>query len=426
MSTRQNIRNRWQSILLSLLSLCLVFSYSCGEEKSSTETVCDQGCLEEREGLYVLHLKGTPYEMGYQHGELMREGIVAVDEYLNTTFGSYTEYISELIPDILNWMPESVKEEIQGIVDGSGGAISYEMLVAFSCPVHLLNIFPLLCSSFAAMNEATSDGELIQGRNVDWSFMDFAVEYPMVIIYEPEGEAIPFCSMGYPGIVGVVTGMNLEGITASVLWSDSTDEDWEGKPIDLQLREIMENAHSLTDAEVILTGTKRGCGSNIILTDGIGKQASVVELSANHYAIRRPENNLVWVTNHYVSDVMKPWQDGDPGTSSLNRYSRMGDLLDESFGLLNIEKAIEIMRDHFDIDSGKEVPPETSRTTIANQGTMHGIIFKPSKLNFWVAMGEQPAVMNKFVGFNLMEEIDPSYQPEEEPTDFPPATSEKP
>ncbi len=417
----KKIRNRWQSILLLFLSLCLVFSYSCGEEKSGTETN-GKGRLEEREGIYVLHLKGTPYEMGYQHGELMREGIVAVNEYINTTFGPYIEYISLLIPDMLRWMPESIKEEIQGIVDGSGGAISYDTLAVFSCPVHLLNIFPILCSSFAAANEATSDGELIQGRNVDWSFMDFAVEYPTVIIYEPEGGAMPFCSIGYPGIVGLLTGMNLEGITASALWSDSTDENWEGKPIDLQLREIMENARSLTEAEAILTGTKRGCGTNIILADGIGKQASVVELSASHYAIRGPVSNLVWVTNHYVSEEMEPWQDGPPTVSSLNRYSRMGDLLDDNVSSLNVEKAIEIMRDHFDIDLQKDVPPETSRTTIANQGTMHSIIFKPSKLNFWVAMGEQPAVMNKFIGFNLLEEIDPGYQPEEEPQDFPPAT----
>ncbi|UCD83686.1 MAG: hypothetical protein JSU92_10350 [Deltaproteobacteria bacterium] len=419
----KKIRSKWQFLLL--LFLCLLLSYDCGEEKSDTETN-GKGSLEMREGIYVLHLKGTPYEMGYQHGSLMRDGIAAVTDFIDTTFGPYIEYISEATPYIEKWLPESLKEEIQGIVDGSGGAISYEMLVMFSCPIHLLNIIPIMCSSFAAANEATSDGELVHGRNMDWLFMEFAVEYPTVVIYEPEGDIIPFCSIGYPGIVGVLTGMNLEGITASIHWSDSTDENWDGKPIYPQLREIMENARSLTEAEAILTGTKRGCGANIILTDGEAKEGSVVEISANNYAVRGPVSSLVWVTNHYVSEEMKPLQDGDPSESSLNRYSRMGSLLEEHYGQIDVEKAIEIMRDHFDIDSQEYVPPETSSKTIANEETMHSIIFKPSIFNFWVAMGEMPAAMNKFVGFNLMEEIDPSYQPEEEPTDFPPAATEKP
>lgn len=43
----------------------------------SAQTVarCGSGWLEMIDGYPVLHLKGTPYEMGYQHGALMKESV---------------------------------------------------------------------------------------------------------------------------------------------------------------------------------------------------------------------------------------------------------------------------------------------------------------------------------------------------------------
>ncbi len=34
-----------------------------------------QGYLEEQKGQNILHLKGTPYERGYQHGVMLKEQI---------------------------------------------------------------------------------------------------------------------------------------------------------------------------------------------------------------------------------------------------------------------------------------------------------------------------------------------------------------
>ena len=58
-----------------------VFFYFCILSFAATancETIarCGEGWLEQIDGYPVLHLKGTPYEMGYQHGALL-EGIGA-------------------------------------------------------------------------------------------------------------------------------------------------------------------------------------------------------------------------------------------------------------------------------------------------------------------------------------------------------------
>ena len=49
-----------------------------------TKTVarCGQGFLEEVDGYKVLHLKGTPYEMGYQQGALLKDDINELVRFL--------------------------------------------------------------------------------------------------------------------------------------------------------------------------------------------------------------------------------------------------------------------------------------------------------------------------------------------------------
>ena len=64
-----------------LLALLVIFSLAL---PASAETVarCDQGWLERIDGYLVLHLKGTPYEMGYQHGTLLKDHARANLQYL--------------------------------------------------------------------------------------------------------------------------------------------------------------------------------------------------------------------------------------------------------------------------------------------------------------------------------------------------------
>src|SRR5262245_5270293 len=74
---------RWSptSVLLIVVSLCLSNFASAGE----TIARCGQGWLEMVDNYPVLHLKGSPYEMGYQHGVLLKE---SVRENLNNVLNS--------------------------------------------------------------------------------------------------------------------------------------------------------------------------------------------------------------------------------------------------------------------------------------------------------------------------------------------------
>ncbi|HBJ35034.1 MAG TPA: hypothetical protein DDZ51_09815, partial [Planctomycetaceae bacterium] len=48
----------------------------CVDSKDAeTIATCGKGWLERINGYHVLHLKGTPYEMGYQHGVLLKDSV---------------------------------------------------------------------------------------------------------------------------------------------------------------------------------------------------------------------------------------------------------------------------------------------------------------------------------------------------------------
>src|SRR5215213_8760651 len=55
----------------------LVSAWAGASLRAESRTVarCGEGFLEEVDGYRVLHIKGTPYEMGYQQGALLKDDI---------------------------------------------------------------------------------------------------------------------------------------------------------------------------------------------------------------------------------------------------------------------------------------------------------------------------------------------------------------
>src|SRR4051812_12491346 len=74
------IRTRYAAIGLAvLLAIGLASRAHAG---SRTIARCGAGFLEEVDGSKVLHVKGTPYEMGYQQGALLRDEIRELVRFL--------------------------------------------------------------------------------------------------------------------------------------------------------------------------------------------------------------------------------------------------------------------------------------------------------------------------------------------------------
>ena len=89
------------------------------------DQTCGEGRLEERDGLRILHLKGTPYEMGYQHGVLLHDEVRAGLQdgiYEELVQGSPISHFLLLrhARHVHSYVPLEYREEMRGLADGAG------------------------------------------------------------------------------------------------------------------------------------------------------------------------------------------------------------------------------------------------------------------------------------------------------------------
>lgn len=158
-------------------------------------------------------VKGSPYEMGYHLGKLMKaemnEFIPPAMEGIKKELGVTDAVLCEVWGRTSAYADQRVSQELAGLADGSG--LSLATLQA----LHSVAILqPYSCSSIAAWGKATKDGHLYQTRNLDWSMRVGAHNYPMIVVYVPD-QGIPHVVPSFAGIIGAHTGMNARGIALS-------------------------------------------------------------------------------------------------------------------------------------------------------------------------------------------------------------------
>jgi len=168
--------------------------------------ILENASFEEQKGVKILHVKGSPYEMGYQHGYLLADKIalminrtlLATSAYVATQTNSDLKRAQEMLwigqKAAEPFVPEEFKDEMKGIADGAkdaGVKVTFEQILLWNtnydqwciyCHPHYWQcddegnpeqsgpkqVASGGCSSFCAWDEwAGGDGELIFGKNED-------------------------------------------------------------------------------------------------------------------------------------------------------------------------------------------------------------------------------------------------------------------
>jgi hypothetical protein len=161
----------------------------------------------------VVVVRGTPYEMGWRLGRLMREEIqklvpAAVEGFKDHLRLSY-EQLDQAWAITAGHTDPRVLQQIAGLADGSG--VPVRTLQYVHC---LPLLMPYSCSSIAAWGSATEDGHLYQTRNLDWSLEAGAHEFPAVVVYIP-ADGQPHVTPSFAGFIGAHCGMNAAGVVLS-------------------------------------------------------------------------------------------------------------------------------------------------------------------------------------------------------------------
>lgn len=294
--------------------------------------------FKEQKGVKILHVKGEPYEMGYQHGYLLADKI---DLMINRTLLATAAYVAQQTGSDIKraeemlrigqekaepHLPIEFKEEMAGIADGAkdaGSDVTLEQILLWNtnydqwciyCHPHYWQCNdeessnPLVttrlpgggCSSFCAWDEwAGGDGKLIFGKNEDNFNMPEQLDNRMMVIADPN-DGFGHAFLTYPGMIGLDGGVNEDGFEMMTQLNSMQYESMEGCGIGIFTRLLLTHASTVDDAIKTFQNHPRCAGIAYHVADAKAKKAAVVETCSKMVSVRHPmpEIKAIWQTNH--------------------------------------------------------------------------------------------------------------------------------
>jgi len=214
-----------------------------------------------------------------------------------------------------------------------------------------------------------------------------------------------FVAVGWAGVIGCLTAMNEWGLCiGEESVSSPQDTSLEGMPLFLLVRQAIQYCSALTQAQNMIVRTPGTCGYHITVLDGEAREAVTIERTARYWAIRRPRYDVLLGCvderrkAEYAGGELPNPAISKSDHSSDSRYRRLAGLAGASYGRIDEGLMRGFMGDSVDPRTGQ---PGTSLHCVANECTLHSVVWKPTELKFWVAQGKPPAPTHGYVGYDL-------------------------
>jgi hypothetical protein len=328
----------------------------------------DKGELKYINGLPVLIVEGTPAEMGKQIGKLtagpLRRLICFPRDFLRSAgYAKAWPVLITMARGMLAQFPADYRRELEALVEGSG--LEYDLAVAG-------NTFPDIrkiggCATLIVEGKRSATGGPLFGRNLDYPTLGYLHKYSLVTVYRQPGKHA-FVSIGFPGLVGCLSGMNDAGLAVATLEvysarDGSTPFDPRGVPYALCYRRILEECATVAEAEKLLRPMRRTTRNNLAICDKDG--GAVFEITPKSVVVRRADHGICPCTNHFC-------------TRELSTGVRC-----RRFALLEKSQAVDKLG----------LADVARKMDAVNQNllTLQTMIFEPAALRLHLAIGECPA-----------------------------------
>ncbi|HOX40257.1 MAG TPA: C45 family autoproteolytic acyltransferase/hydrolase [Candidatus Brocadiia bacterium] len=274
------------------------------------------------EGLKVLHLKGTPYQMGYQHGWLLHEEVIhdlnSTKAYLQSKtwddgVGTLWEKADHVLTFCRSYIPQAYIDEIAGLIDGvrakdPSATISETMILKLHVSAEVLGT-SFLCTQFVAFKSKTVDEHVIHARNLEWDPRMDVQGNGLIVVYEGT-QGYAFANFTWAGYIGAFTGVNQKGLMCGLNSSPCGDETFSGIPMPFQVRQILEQSGSVEKARQVLALMHRTLGTNMVVSTGRDpKIMRAFECSATRmvsFTDNDPKENYYRVSPGYLLLVQPP------------------------------------------------------------------------------------------------------------------------
>jgi isopenicillin-N N-acyltransferase-like protein len=417
---------------------------AAGGSPSRTAGVTESGGIRrmgrtyarKRGGVREVYLEGSPEQIGRQQVRLNYELMVENERSLWDDFVHYVPFwpARTVLMDISRvryrhvdaGFPEARRREVAAQAEAfrpdpfDDELPTYQRMVFLNALYDIALGFehsPLIgCSTFMLGPGATRDGHTLLARAFDFEAGDVFDRSKAVFFVREEG-AIPFASVAWPGFVGVMSGLNAEGVAVVVHGARARDPVSEGEPVAFMLRDVLEQAHDTKGAVAILAAQKVMVSHIVIVADKAGSFA-VVERAPGVPSFAKEtfsDPDRVGVTNHFEGPLKDDPKNlaVEARTSSVARRARLDELLAHVGPHEGDARgAVAMLRDH-ECAGGASCELGDRRTIDALIAT-HGIVADTTDRVLWVSAG--PHLSGHFTRFDLKTIFAEGHAPESDVT----------
>jgi predicted choloylglycine hydrolase len=257
-------------------------------------------------------LSGSPYEMGYQHGQALRpliDGMVRYESRRHAHTAPAALNQEGVLARVGRAAP-ALLEELRGIADGSG--LPFEQLLE-------VNLQVLHYCTVIAFTQ--SDRGPLLGKNLDFP----VYAYQVLFSAEPD-EGYGMTHIGCAGSVASYGGINTAGLAMghAVVPLDAEPQET-GLPVAFLRRLALQHCATTSQAVELLSGYDAWQqGDNLLFLDRQG-EAAVVELAPGMQRVRRPAQDAAWCSNCFVHDDLATGSD-----EAQQRYRYLEDVLSKA------------------------------------------------------------------------------------------------
>lgn len=269
-----------------------------------TEGKHARGELKYVNGLPVLVVEGTPQEMGEQVASLTASAskrlLAFPKEYLKK-FGYENAWplLAGISKSMTPQFPADHLAELEALTKKAN--IDFDLAVVGNTFADIKKFGG--CSTLIVEADRSTTRAPLFGRNLDYPTLGFLQDYSLVTVYRPKGKHA-FASIGFPGFVGCLSGINDKGLALAVLEVYASNDnsptfDPKGVPYALCYRRILEECATVEEAEKLLRSLKRTTRNNLAICDAKG--GAVFEITPASLVVRRSQDGFCPCTNHFRS-----------------------------------------------------------------------------------------------------------------------------
>jgi isopenicillin-N N-acyltransferase like protein len=315
--------------------------------------------------LPIIELHGTGAEMGDQQGRALGDSIRKLyQRYLTSFIRTDGERFAALAAAAIfeaELTPE-YRAEVHSLALATN--LDERQVMLAQCFLDLTAI--TACSTIALPASASPDGVPRMGRNLDFPSFNIADKTSIILVFHPAGK-LSFASVAWPGMIGVLSGMNERGLCLANMEVNRNPRWPSALPYTLLYRSVLEQCATVDQAVALLQKSPRQSANNLMLMDASGDRA-VAEITPEGVHVRRaPVTQALVCTNHQRGDDLDT-----PGRCP--RYDTLHDEAKSTFGTITLAEIKHMLA-----------------TAAQGDMTLQAMIFEPRDQVLYLATGKDAA-----------------------------------